>query len=172
MRLLLGIILLFIALSGCTQNGGSGTIIPGGNGIIAPPEENLPDFAPLADEPGEPLPEGVECGSHVFPPVGFSAVGYSTPPQFFDTVENDFVIGCMDSNIETGLDTCSACGWPCAIETPYFYRFSNYDNEAGPAILTVHIWDLQCGDIGLEYRLPSQGSGEGEKVIAEFEPNI
>jgi len=168
--LLFGIIILFVAM-GCVSTG-TGTVIPSNGEDPTEPSPTIPSnfYAPFADEPGVPLDEGIYCGSIVKVPINFTVVGYNVPAQYFDITEDEYVAACQDADIRTPDVVCEACGWGCAVQSPYFYKFTRINDEYGEPLLTVHFWDLQCGDLGIEYRGPGDGVGEGIKVSATFEP--
>jgi len=104
---------------------------------------------------------GIECSNSLqgsFVPLAM--VKEHAPTEFSELITNaqdDAVEKCIDNDMfnaaaKYGAARCAMCGWICATESPFFYRFQNNDASGKYNYVDVHIWDVECIGTGLEYR--------------------
>lgn len=106
---------------------------------------------------------GIECSSSIFrqPDVPIEIVKEYVPSNLSEIVIDGIATPCVNYDfISSGpRAVCHACGWVCALDSPFFWRFTHNEKE-----LDIHVWNVQCMGTGLEYRLKGQGFKEGYKV--------
>jgi len=108
------------------------------------------------------IKSGIYCSNSIEGFWSYENILNYTPEQFKDIVKNGNVQECVNYDLlnQEPRAVCEACGWICALDSPYFLRYTK--NET---ILEVYLWDVQCMGNGLEFRLKGQGIKEGEKII-------
>ena len=94
--------------------------------------------------------------------VPLETVKEYAPANLSEIVNNGRVEACVNYDLlhAEPRAICEACGWICAIDSPFFWKFTENGEE-----LEVYLWDVSCGGDGLEYRLPGQKMKEGYKVM-------
>lgn len=126
---------------------------------------NTPADLTYAQQSGSPeeVKGEIECSSSIEEPeVPLDVIEKYSPTQFQEIVGEGSSVQCVNYDILNNPPEkiCQTCGWVCAVVSPYFWKFTLDEQE-----ITVHIWDIQCYDQGLEYRSAKEARKEGTKIM-------